>query len=106
MALRTFVDSLGREWTAFDVVPRDSERRQRERRAAGEVESFEERRDADRRMTIGSQSTLTSQAADGWLCFERGIDRRRLSPIPSDWEQVTDQQLDAYCSRAKPVHRL
>jgi hypothetical protein len=106
MALRTFVDSMLREWSAFDVIPRDNERRQRERRSADDSESFDDRRDADRRLTIGGQATLASQASEGWLCFERGIDRRRLTPIPNDWEHCTDQQLEAYCSKAKPVHRL
>ena len=107
MALRTFVDSLGREWSAFDVVPRDTERRLRDRRSADSSESFTDRRgENDRRLTIGGQSMLASQAHEGWLCFERGVDRRRLTPIPNDWEQCTDAQLESYCSQAKPVHRL
>ena len=44
MGLRTFVDSLGREWSAFDVVPRENERRHRDRRSAEEAESFTDRR--------------------------------------------------------------
>lgn len=107
MGLRTFVDSLGREWSAFDVVPRDTERRLRDRRSADSSESFTDRRgENDRRLTIGGQSMLASQAHEGWLCFERGVDRRRLTPIPNDWEQCTDAQLESYCSQAKPVHRL
>jgi hypothetical protein len=110
MGLRTFIDSTGREWSAFDVVPRDSERRQRDRRSPPpERESggaFDDRRETDRRMTIGSQSMLASQEPEGWLCFERGVDRRRLTPIPNDWERCPDSQLESYCSQAKPVHRL
>ena len=107
MSLRTFVDSLGQEWSAFDVVPRDNERRQHDRRHADVPETFSDRRgEGDRRLTIGAQSMLASQASQGWLCFERGIDRRRLTPIPDDWRQCTDEQLEAYCSQAKPVHRL
>ena len=34
MALRTFVDSAGHEWQAFDVVPRENERRQYDRRSS------------------------------------------------------------------------
>jgi hypothetical protein len=107
MGLRTFVDSVGREWSAFDVVPRDTERRFHDRRGAENGESFTDRRgESDRRLTIGGQSMLASQAHEGWLCFERGVDRRRLTPIPTDWEQCTDQELETYCSQAKPVHRL
>ena len=106
MSLRTFVDSTGREWSAFDVVPRDSERRARERRSPDGIETFDDRRENDRRLTIGGQAMLASQASQGWLCFERRVDRRRLTPIPSDWEQCTDEQLAEYCLQAKPVHRL
>ena len=107
MGLRTFIDSLGREWSAFDVVPRDNERRHRDRRADDAVETFTDRREnGDRRLTPGSQSMLVSQASQGWLCFERGVDRRRLTPIPEGWEQCDEKQLETYCSQAKPVHRL
>lgn len=40
-----------------------------------------------------------------YLCFERGIDRRRLTPIPGDWKECTAAKLDAYRELAKPVHR-
>ena len=106
MALRTFVDSSGREWSAFDVVPRENERRHRDRRTPDHEDSSFDRREADRRVTIGGQSSLASHVSQGWLCFERGVDRRRLVPIPADWEQCSDEQLEVYCAQAKPVHRL
>ena len=40
-----------------------------------------------------------------YLCFERGIDRRRLTPIPADWKECTAAKLDEYREQAKPVHR-
>jgi hypothetical protein len=40
-----------------------------------------------------------------FLCFERGVDRRRLTPIPADWKECGAAQLDAYRAMAKPVHR-
>lgn len=106
MALRTFTDSDGVEWQAFDVVPRADERRRYDRRSPAEQQALEEeRRDADRRLTVGGRSPLVSSVSDGWLCFERGVDRRRLSPIPDDWWKCTDQQLEAYCDAATPVRR-
>jgi hypothetical protein len=106
MALRIFTDSNGGEWHAFDVVPRADERRRYDRRSPAEQRALEgERRDADRRLTVGGRSPLVNSVSDGWLCFERGIDRRRLSPIPDDWRKCTDQQLEAYCHSARPVHR-
>jgi hypothetical protein len=104
MSLRSFVDSAGNEWQAFDVVPRSDERRHTERRSSGEVpvDSIE-RREADRRLTVGGAAVITG--ARGWLCFERGNDRRRLSPIPEDWNRCDDSQLEVYRQSARPVRR-
>ena len=105
MALRTFVDSVGNEWEAFDVVPRADERRHTDRRAPDEErrDADADRRDADRRLTVGGCSGLATALADGWLCFERRGDRRRLCPIPNDWCRCSDAELSAYCQSARPV---
>src|SRR5215216_4311427 len=82
MALRTFVDSTGAEWDAFDVIPRPDERRQYDRRTPEQRRlDAEDRRENDRRLTVGGGSPLVSGVVEGWLCFEHGVDRRRLSPI-------------------------
>jgi hypothetical protein len=36
----------------------------------------------------------------GWLVFESAFERRRLAPIPSDWERLSDDELSALCARA------
>lgn len=79
MALKNFADSAGREWRVWSIVP-----------------SYESARD-DGRMTPGLQG--------GWLCFEHDDEKRRLSPIPSDWEGVDTGGLERYCTEAKPVRR-
>ena len=112
MALRTFMDSTGAEWDAFDVIPRPDERRNYDRRTPAEQRAdedekreAEERRQNDRRLTVGGRSPLASGVREGWLCFERGDDRRRLSPIPADWQRCSDADLDAYCRSATPARR-
>jgi hypothetical protein len=106
MALRAFMDSAGNEWLAFDVIPRADERRRLNRRASQATQSQpEDRRDADRRFTVGGRSTLASGVTDGWLCFERGTERRRLCPIPEHWPRCSDVELEAYCQSARPVRR-
>jgi hypothetical protein len=105
MALRTFLDSAGNEWLAFDVVPRADERRRFDRRSPDEARSdAEDRRDLDRRLTVGWRSPLAI-AIDGWLCFERGADRRRLCPIPENWMRLSDAELEACCQSARPARR-
>ncbi|HEX4681899.1 MAG TPA: hypothetical protein VH277_04275 [Gemmatimonadaceae bacterium] len=104
MTLRTFVDSAEEEWEAFDVVPRDQERRHYDRRASTEIADDADRRESDRRVTVGRASRIGGLQA-GWLCFQRGDDRRRLSPIPEDWTRCSDEQLEEYCRAARPVRR-
>jgi hypothetical protein len=102
MSFRTFLDSEGNEWQAFDVVPRVDERRNYDRRVSErEEDEVEERRDGDRRLTVGGSDAIIGQ--QGWLCFERGDQRRRLSPIPANWTRATDAELDAYRQAARPV---
>ena len=43
--------------------------------------------------------------APEFLCFERGVDRRRLVPVPADWRGCSEAQLRAYLGRAKAMHR-
>lgn len=104
MSHRTFVNTAGQEWHAFDVVPVDHERRHLERRS-GEVvfDDTVDRRDQDRRVTVGGRSERMAGAS--WLCFEYGDECRRLSPIPDDWRRCSDEQLAAYCVSARPVRR-
>jgi len=106
MSMRTFVDSSGNEWEVFDVVPPADERRSRERRTTESLgEASMDRRERDRRLTVGDMAHL-STIHDGWLCFERGADRRRLSPIPGDWRRCPDGALEEYCRSARPVRPL
>jgi hypothetical protein len=103
MSLRAFVDSGGNEWQVFDVVPRAGERRSGERRGLETApETFSDRRETERRLTVGDVARL-STLSEGWLVFERGSDLRRLSPIPGDWNRCTDAVLEDYCRRALPV---
>lgn len=39
----------------------------------------------------------------GWLCFDRGKERRRFAPIPEHWERLSDQDLSQIWAAAKPV---
>lgn len=105
MALRSFVDSAGQEWEAFDVVPRADERRQYDRRTSdgASLEDSGDRRDGDRRVTVGRSSRRLGGPEAGWLCFEHNGGRRRLSPIPDDWKKADDAQLEEYCRTARPV---
>lgn len=102
MSLRTFKDSDGQEWEVYDVVPRAEERRRYDRRSVEtKLEEPDERRDVDRRVTVGGVEHIAAKA--GWLCFDARDEKRRLSPIPEDWARCDDAKLESYLRDARPA---
>ena len=107
MGYRIFRDSAGTEWQTWDVVPRLAERRTAERRvsvAAGAT--VERRRSQERRVRPGGRPVLTSGLDSGWLCFEATLQKRRLTPIPEDWQRCPVARLEEYCRQARPAMRI
>lgn len=106
MAYRTFRDSHGTEWQTWDVVPRLGERRIRQRRrAVAPLYSSERRRLPERRLTTGRRPLLSDGLHAGWLCFEAPVEKRRLTPIPVDWQECEAGRLEEYCRQATPAGR-
>lgn len=107
MAYRTFRDSRGTEWQTWDVVPRLEERRVAARRAPSAHSPAADRRmQMDRRLINSQRSVLTSSLTSGWLCFEAAVEKRRLSPIPADWQNCAPEHLERYCAQATPARRV
>ena len=107
MGYRIFRDSAGTEWQTWDVVPRLAERRMGERRVrVSAAPKVERRRVSDRRVRVGRRPMLSSGLDSGWLCFEAPVEKRRLSPIPSDWERCPTARLEEYCRAARPATRI
>jgi hypothetical protein len=105
MGYRSFRSSGGEDWHAWDVIPQLAERRVAERRQGRALIGFRDRRRGERRMLLGRRAVLGSGFSDGWLCFEGPSEKRRLSPIPSDWTRCPVAQLQEYCRTARPVRR-
>jgi hypothetical protein len=106
MGYRIFRDSQGTEWQAWDVVPQLTERREIERRMqSAPVEHADRRREPDRRIIKGRRPMLTAGLDGGWLCFESGVEKRRLTPIPADWARCTADALERYLQAAKRAPR-
>ena len=78
--MREFVDSRGITWTAYEV--------QRQWRAGG------------------PHDPLPQSYHGGWIVFEAdgGRRKRRLAPVPADWRQRTDAELESLCRSAIRVH--
>ena len=106
MAYRTFRDSRGTEWQTWDVVPRLGERRVSERRQRAVAPPHTDRRARlERRTLTGHRAVLTAGMDSGWLCFETHAEKRRLTPIPSDWMRCAVERLEQYCAQAAPARR-
>ncbi|MEP6991498.1 MAG: hypothetical protein ABJA80_11270 [bacterium] len=96
---RTFVDVLGATWRVWEVYPRLVERRAlRERRVAA-------RQGAERRHVPVGRPTLPRQILAGWLAFQSQYERRRVLPVPDDWEQLSDRDLVALLAHSKATSR-
>jgi hypothetical protein len=107
MGYRIFKDSRGTEWQTWDVVPRLGERRVSERRTVTVQPTHSDRRfRSDRRILTGHRSVLTKGLDCGWLCFEAPSEKRRLTPIPSDWLHCRVDCLERYCAQAKVARRI
>lgn len=105
MPLRTFRDSNGAEWSAWDVAPRAVERRIAERRVLAEP-TARERRERERRLSLGRPAELFSRFGQAWLCFDGQRERRRLMHVPDGWAQCSDAELERYLGEARPVRAL
>ena len=46
---------------------------------------------------------VPSALQDGWLAFQSGKDRRRLTPIPERWVTLDDEDLVRLLARADPL---
>ena len=105
MPYRTFQDSAGGEWQVWDVVPRLTERRldQSDRRVDITPIAFADRRREERRLSNSHRAVLRGAYAHGWLCFDNGEAKKRLSPIPTDWTTCDDHTLEAYLRAADAV---
>ena len=105
MPYRIFVDSAGGEWQVWDIVPRHSERRHggADRRLEAQNIEFIDRRQANRRLIETRRALLRGPYAHGWLCFDNDKEKRRLSPIPSDWPTCSDAVLEDYLREGEPV---
>lgn len=55
--------------------------------------------------TPSQGSVLDGEMQKGWLTFESDGERRRLVPIPRDWERAESDRMELYCRAAQAVTR-
>lgn len=101
MALRDFTDLDGRRWRVWNVAPHVPQARADE--FMGEPGGDEE--DGGAGEALLTQRRLVPGLEGGWLCFENHVEKRRLNPIPEEWDRLADPDLQGLLERATPVRR-
>ena len=76
--MRAITDAAGTQWTVFEV----------KKQGAGERWSY-----------------LPAEFGQGWLCFESTVSKRRLTPIPANWREASDDDLVRLLGQAQTVNR-
>src|SRR5215212_7124239 len=81
MALRSFDDRNGEGWQVWRVTPASS--------------------------VLERSSWMEGEFRQGWLCFESLStgERRRLAPVPENWETLPTERLELMCRVASPARR-
>lgn len=79
--IRHFTDSKGTAWRVWDVWPT----------SRGGTEPMRD---------DGVAAFPTREFTSGWLCFECDSEKRRLTPIPPEWELCETCVLEEMCGRA------
>lgn len=74
--MREFRDEAGTEWKV-SLTPRGSD-------------------------AVSRDHYLPEAYREGWLLFESSQEKRRLAPVPSDWETMPVQELVRLCAKAVP----
>lgn len=107
MPYRTFADDQGKSWEIWDVRPEQVEHRVGERREdpPGQWSGPERRMASDRRQLPQARIRLSGPMAEGWLVFRSEDEKRRLAPIPPNWENCRGQELRELWDKADIIAR-
>lgn len=77
MGYRELQDDSGRVWRVWDTRP----------------------------VAANALRSVSPTFAEGWLTFESDDERRRLAPIPTEWEVASPDVMLSWCGRALRVRR-
>ena|ERR1043165_901177 len=97
MPHRRFRDTQGVEWNVWEVRPQGLERRRTPVASKAAERTVERRRHPEFRVSLGMSMSK------GWLVFDSSSEKRRLAPIPSDWNLLSEHDLGRLCRDAVAV---
>jgi hypothetical protein len=91
MTIRQFADNDGRVWEVWETRPA------RTQLSAALRERLRSLHNSP------TASGIMQGLEHGWLTFRSGVEKRRLAPIPENWDHARDEQLGRWCRRAAAV---
>jgi hypothetical protein len=94
MTHRKFRDGDGKTWDVWEVYPSAVEQRISGEHPAGR--RIDSSTGGPREIKILVPTALQQ----GWLAFQSGSERRRLAPIPGNWDALAEDALIALLGRA------
>lgn len=97
---RQFISEGGVAWVVWDVHPDDLGRMAYDRRSTTPSMEASPRID---RVTRQSERTVHPELEKGWLCFQSGTEKRRFTPIPTNWHELPDSVLRVMLDTATPA---
>jgi|SRR5579884_1389308 len=104
MPHRVYTDPTGRQWNVWSVQPEYAERRRTTPDSGTRVPA------QDRRVQKTFRVPLGKVWAAGWLVFETANEKRRLAPVPPNWMELSDAELERLRQQAtvtpRPSRRL
>jgi hypothetical protein len=111
VSYRTFLDSTGKRWEVWLVTPAAAERRRIDRRTAAGTSAkspftgeLDRRHTPDRRRDPYRRTvSVSTEFSKGWLCFESEGEKRRLAPVPQDWDEAGPDRMSGWLQAAKRV---
>lgn len=96
--MREFIDLNGSRWVVWEVHPMLAERRH------GAPDTRPHPR-VERRAHDRPRAQVRAEYSDGWLVFECATERRRVAPIPHEWEALAEHALAELCERGERAPR-
>lgn len=76
--------------------------KEEDRAGAAERRTSQERRGGVRK---SPRASVAEEFAHGWLCFETRGEKRRLAPVPEQWDRADEYILEKWCGMAAPALR-
>lgn len=100
MGYREFKDEHGVDWRAWDVVPQAAEKRTAPTPTGGVPVLPDTDRRSSRHDSNEMRLRMRPGWEKGWLSFESEAEKRRLVPLPANWEDVSIEQLREWLASA------